>query len=353
MKQPGTIVRHDDREYLLVEGGFNSETRAVILMARPDDPRFPRDEAVAPIRWAHQGHWTPVARWTQSELRVPRTEHEGQREVIREMVDAYVEKHAAPSTTAWTLRKGKHFASSLEASLPMGLATVCHDTREGAAATPGIEEVVPIDNVGMFLTHLVRLGYGGVLWNASQPVFFCVDEQGDLQFLRVSRTEHDEVSMEILDEKDRWEPYDGAEQIEFIDNREACDERMVEVLGSQPLIGWPDDGLLWSVGPSEGHPTVIRQGESQDEVRHAVLFTSEAAAEAFLSESGPEDSRVFAVRDLDGFLTCEEMQGNVAQLNPGAHRAASGIVWSDGERVVLDSFSGFWRVGADGFEALE
>jgi len=184
-------------------------------------------------------------------------------------------------------------------------------------------------------------------------LFFCMDEVGDLQFLRVSRSDRDEVSMEILTEEDRWEPYDGAEQIEFIDNREACDERMVEVLGRQPLIGWPDDGLLWSVGRQSGRPVVIKQGESQDEVRHAVLFTSEASAEAFQRENGPDELAVFPVRDLNAFLTCEEMQGNVAQLNPGAHRAESGIVWSDGEAVVLDSYSGFWKFGADGFEALE
>ena len=62
---------------------------------------------------------------------------------------------------------------------------------------------------------------------------------------------------------------------------------------------------------------------------------------------------VFPVRDLVAFLTCDEMAGNVASLNPGGHRARGGLLWSDGEGVVLDSFSGFWRLGREGFEPTE
>ena len=86
-------------------------------------------------------------------------------------------------------------------------------------------------------------------------------------------------------------------------------------------------------------------------MRHALLFTSEAAARDWL-EDGEEGLQVFAVSDLPAFLTSDALQGNVAALNPGGHRACSGILWSDGERVVLDSFSGFWQVAGDGFEPL-
>ncbi len=354
MKQPGTLVRHDQREYLLVEGGYNAETRAVILLARPDDPGFPPDPASQPLRWVHQGLWTPVARWTAAELRIPDERHAGRRDVAQKVIEEYVAGHRARPAVAWTARHGTGFVGSLEVALPMGLAVHCHDTEKAAASEEGAEGVVPVDNLGMFLTHLVREGYAGALWNGRQPIFFCADENADLQFLRVKPgPAGDRVEMEIVDEKDTWQPYDGAEEIEFIDNREACDARLVEMLGRKPLVGWPEAGRLYSVGPEFGTPVIVTEGEEPDAVPHSVLFTTEAAADAFREDAGAAELKVFPVNDLNAFLTQEELAGCVTSLNPGGHRASSGILWSDGERIVLDSFSGFWKLGPGGFELLE
>lgn len=353
MKQPGTLVRHADREYLLVEGGYNDESRAVVLLARPGDPDFPHDPAVEPIAWGHQGRWTPVARWTREELRIPDAKHGERRAQVRTILDEYLGRARAPLAIAWTARRKGGFAGSFEAALPMGVAVVCHDDREAAAAVEGVEELVPIENLAMFFTHLVREGYAGVMWNAERPVFFCVDELGDLQFLRVGpAVEGARVELEILDAHNAWEGYDGAEEIEFIDNREACDRRLVDVLGPKPVLGWPEGGPLWSVGPRAGFPIVVREGEGDDDVPHGVLFTEERLATAFRDDVSPELA-VFAVNDLGAFLTHTELQGCVTALNQGGHRASSGILWSDGERIVLDSFSGFWALGEAGFEPIE
>jgi hypothetical protein len=364
MKQPGTVVHHDQREYLLVEGGYNGDTRAVILLARPADARFPPDAAARPIRWGAQGDWTPVARWSPQELRIPDARYEPHRAVVQAILDGYLGRQRATATVAWAALRGDGFAGTLETALPMGLATVCCDTREAVAALPDVDAIVPVENLAMFLTHLVRQGYAGAMWNAAQPVFFCTDPTGDLQFLRVSAAvrgaaagevaalqDPDEVRLEILTEADRWEPYDGAEEIEFIENREACDQRLVAALGRMPVKDWPDGGRLWSVGPAAGTPVVVKETRGPEQVRHALLFTSEAAAREYVDDEEAELA-VFAVADLPAFLTCDALQGNVAALNPGGHRACSGILWSDGERVVLDSFSGFWQLAGRGFELL-
>jgi hypothetical protein len=365
MKQPGTIVRHDDREYLLVEGGYNGQTRAVILLARPGDARFPPDASARPIRWGHQGEWSPVARWSPQELRIPDERYEAQRELIQAVVDAYLAQYRERRTVAWAARKGEDFAGTLEIALPMGLAVVCCDTRDSAAeAVSDADELVPVENLAMFLTQLVRLGYAGAMWNRTQPVFFCTDDAGELHFLRVSagtrgapagrvsvRPDPDEVRLEILTEADDWTPYDGAEPIEFIDNREACDQRLVAVLGRTPVVDWPEGGRLYSVGSAPEAPAVVTEMQGKEEVRHALLFTSDAAAREYVDDDRTE-LRVFPVADLTAFLTCDALQGNVAALNPGGHRARGGILWSDGERVVLDSFSGFWQVDGQGFELL-
>jgi hypothetical protein len=97
---------------------------------------------------------------------------------------------------------------------------------------------------------------------------------------------------------------------------------------------------------------VLRPTAGEDEMPHGVLFTNEEAASSY-GEDNPAELTVFPVSDLTGFLTHQEMEGCVAALNPGGHRAASGILWSDGDRVVLDSFSGFWTLGPEGFAPLE
>jgi len=353
VKQPGTLIMNEDREYLLVESGFNSDTRAVILLARPTDPSFPPDEKAKPIRWAHQGEWSPVARWSESELRIPDARYEQKRERIGAIVNEYVERPREVATVAWAARKQDNFAGTLEAALPMGLAVTCHDTREGAAAISDTDDIVPIENVAIFLTHLVREGYAGAMWNGSRPVFFCIDQAQDLQFLRVGPgPKGDRVELEILEDDDRWTKYEGVEEIEFIDNREACDGRLAEALGKKPILEWPDDNRLFTVGPAEGKPLVLQPDKDDDSLPHGVLFTNEEAAGSF-SEENPADLSIFPVTDLTGFLTHTEMEGCVAALNPGGHRAASGILWSDGERVVLDSFSGFWKLEGSGFQPLE
>jgi len=353
MKQPGTLLRHDDRDYLLVEGGYNAATRAVILLARPDDSNFPRNETIQPLRWASQGEWQPVARWTETELRIPEERHEARRDLVTRLIDEYRAARKAPPVKAWAAEKDGSFLGKLEVSLPMGFAAYCMESRERAAELAVGAELVPVENLAMFFTHLVREGYSGAVWNAEQPLFFCVDALQDLQFLRVGKTKKgDAVVMEMLDARDGWAPYDGEEEIEFIDNTEACDARLVACIGRQPVMGWPSDGRLFSAGPEFGAPLVITSGEEPDAVPHGVVFTSEEAATEFVADAG-EDLKTFPVNDLPRFLTQSELEGCVVALNPGGHRASSGILWSDGERVVLDSFSGFWKLGSAGFEPAE
>jgi hypothetical protein len=357
VKQPGTLLRRDDRDYLLVEGGFNPDTRAIIVLARPDDPAFPLHAGAPPLRWGRQGDWQPVARWTAEGLNIPDERHAARSAMVQALVDDYRAASKPRATIAWAALKGDCYSGALHPALPMGYAALCHQSRGQAAALEGEEHLVPIENLAMFFTQLVREGYAGALWNGDRPVFFCVDEAQDLQFLRLGTTpKGDGVVMEILDVTDGWSEYEGAEELQVIDNGEACDNRLVECLGRQPVMGWPEGGRLYTAGPVFGVPLVIHSPEEKDAVPHGVLFTTEAAAKEFSAdtEEGEEPLLVFPVNDLQTFLTQSELEGCVAALNPGGHRASSGILWSDGERVVLDTFSGFWKLGpGGGFELLE
>ncbi len=353
MRPPGTLLQVDGQPWLAVEAGYNDESRAIILLVRPDDVRFRREGQAPVLRWGEQGHWQPVARWTAEGLVVGESRDESQRPAIEAALAEY-RRRPRPErpVRAWAARGEQGFAARLEQALPMGVAAVCHEREQDAAAAEGARQAVPIENLAMFLTHLVREGYAGAMWNGTRPVFFCVDEAGELRFLRVGPDARaGGVALELLDESDRWQPYDGEDTIEFLDNREACDARLVATVGSLPVVDWPQGGAFWSLGAPDGTPGVLTEGEGQAAVRQGVVFTSEAAARAYGEDVAPALS-VFRVEDLLAFLTHEEMAGCAAALNPGGHRARGGLLWSDGERVVLDSFSGFWRLGEAGFEAV-
>jgi hypothetical protein len=356
LKPPGTILRHDDFEYLLVEGGFNPETRSVILLSRPLDPKFPIGDDRSPISWGRQGEWIPVGRWNGSGLHVPDEKHAQHTALVQSLIDQYNAKRAAPPIVAWATRRGGCLAGALHPALPMGFAANVHDSREAAAAEPEAGELVPVDNLPMFFTHLVREGYAGVLWD-ERPVFFCVDQHEDLQFLRVGPPDKDggDPVFEILGEDGRFGPYDGEEQIEFIDNRDDCDARLVAALGRVAIVDWPESNRLWSLGPGLGEPAILKpdtEEDGEEAVPHGVLFTTEDDALAFKAEVCP-DLIVFPINDLGKFLSVPPMTGCIAALNPGGHRAASGLMWHDGQRVVLDSFSGFWKVDGGSFELLK
>lgn len=358
MKPPGTLLRRDDREYLFIEGGYNPQTRAVILLARAGDPDFPAAEGQSPVAWGAQGEWLPVARRTAEGLAVPDARHAERTPRVQELLDAYEALHRAPPVVAWAARRAGGWAGALHPALPMGFAAACHETREAAAATPGAEEVVPIDSLPMFFTHLVREGYAGALWNDERPVFFCVDDQEDLQFLRVSPPagEGSEPVFEILGASGRFEDYDGEQSIEFIDNREDCDARLVAALGRVALVDWPAGNRLWTVGPRLGEPAVLQppqdEAAGEEALAHGVLFSDEDAADAFRREVAP-DMVVFPVQDVAAFLSAPPLAGSLAALNPGGHRASSGLLWHDGQRVVLDSFSGFWKLEHGRFVLLQ
>jgi hypothetical protein len=361
VKPPGTIVRHDAHEYLLVEGGYSADTRAIIFLARLDNPLFPLPEGNRAVSWGPQGEWTPVARWNAEGLHLPDSGHAAHTALAQSVIDEYKAARPPQPVLAWAARRGTGFAGGLHPALPMGFAASVHDTREAAAAEDGAQEIVPIDNLAMFFTHLVREGYAGAVWD-ERPLFFCVDEREDLQYLRVSPPEKDggEPVFEILGPDNRFGPYDGAEQIEFIDNRDDCDARLVEALGRVALLDWPPTNRLWSLGPRLGTPAVVQpQHEegaldepTEDAVPHGLLFTSEEAADAFRRDAAP-DLVVFPVNDVAAFLSQPPLAGCVAALNPGGHRATSGLLWHDGQRVVLDSFSGFWRYASGQFELLK
>lgn len=348
MKQPGTVVEHAGEAYLCVEGGFNRATRTVTLMAGAESASFPHRSEDKPLNWGPQGDWYPVARWSPDDLLLPDPRHQEQHLLASDVIEHYLDSVPECPDAAWVVTDGKGFRGHLVEVMPQGLAVQVYEDEADAISAASGEPVVALQDVIRFLTHLAREGYAGALWNGEQPVFFCLDELGELQFLRIGEGKRGKVAMEILDPDEGWMFYEGAEAIDFLDNGEACDARLVEAVGHLPILDWPDEPLLWSLGPELGQPGIVTVAD--DGLAYALLFSTEDTCREWLSqEVGEEETWVaFPVPDLDGYLVTVLSQGSGALLNPGAHRARRGVLWHDGERAILDSFSGFWELTAEG-----
>lgn len=349
MKQPGRLVEHGGDAYLCVEGGYNAETRAITLLAEPSNSHFPPEQGTSPITWRDQGEWYPVARLRDNELVLQNQAHEQLSEYAGEVIKRYMNEQPDDPDVAWALASERGFSGSLEDVLPQGVAVTVFDDQSLADEALGNDTLVPIQNIAQFLTHLAREGYAGAMWNRAQPVFFCIDETSDLQFLRIGKGSSEAIDMEILDPFRGWEPFDGAEDIAFLDNGAACDTRLSAMLENEPLLGWPENGQLWSLGPKAGEPGLVPVAE--DGLAYALLFTTEAAAQDWLADI-EEPWEFWPMADLSALLASPAVKGCAGLLNPGAHRARRGVFWKDNERLILDSFSGFWLLRNNVFTAL-
>ena len=367
MRMLGRKLKHDGHEYYLLEDGWSLSTRAVVVLCRPTNPHFKSPKPPPPVRLPEPGSWQAVARWEGGELHVAVREHVERAELLSALLEEYETTAKRPPPVAWALaddrddpegERNGNFHGSLVPALPMGVAVHCFDDEAAAQAAADGRALVAIDDQARFLNQMVRLGYAGALWNGTLPVFFCVDDDGALHYLRVSPRKRD-VKLQILDETDRWDTYEGAEEIQFLDNGEACDERLVTLLGDRPVLAWPADGVLHGVGPVAGEPGLLQvevaEGDEPadgDGLPYAVLFSDAARAEAFRDDLDP-DWVTYPVDDLGEFLGRSDLAGCAVQLNPGSHRSEGGLLWRSGDEVVLDSFSGFWKLGPDGFVSAE
>jgi hypothetical protein len=350
MKLPGTPLRHAGGNYLLVEGGYSHDTRTITLLAEPDSGGFAHPERAQRVVWGEQGEWYPISQWAVGMVTLQEEPYAEQRALIDEVFDRFRTEQQELPTIAWAVQGEGGFTGTLETILPMGLAVKVFDEEESAAEVSGTEEVVPITNLPNFLTHLAREGYAGAMWNGRQPVFFCIDSMSELQFLRVRRSDGGAMKMDTLDEYGDWLQYEGAEEIEMLENQEACDSRLVATVGSRPVMSWPVDGEFWSVGPKGGMPGLITNEE--DELTYGILFVDEDEAREWRDDTdSPWVS--FPVGSVEEFLDHESLEGRGALLNPGSHRVHTGILWRDGDRVVLDSYSGFWVLDGDEFEQVQ
>ncbi|MBI4878163.1 MAG: hypothetical protein HY812_00675 [Planctomycetes bacterium] len=357
MRKRRVRILHEGHEYYLVDRGRTPSARTITLLKRLEQDGASAGGAVL-VR-TDIGDCLAIARWSGGAVDVAEG-HESLREMFQQVVDRYLEEFrvgraARAGKPHFFLSAGRLPLYTLARAQPDGLSVLVFSSREGArraAAVRQAEEQQPIEveeagDLADYLAARATEGFAGAMLDDADPIFFCLDETGMPRFLRLKMdAARNRVEHLLLDSSGSWSAYEGEEEILPEIDQEAADRYMVDRLGDVPFFGFRA-GMrfcrLARLGDSE-RPVAI---ELADEPiaggqPFCPLFHDPEQGKAFLDENRLEGYEPVVVDDLRSLAAWCRLERRVLILQPDGHRARGGTLWLDGERVVLDSFSGLW-----------
>jgi hypothetical protein len=357
-----TRILHGDDEYLFVDAPGDEDGPVLLILARPDNAR-----AVAvgssPTHQSEHGVWCPVARFDGESLLLAPDPPAGLAERLREMLPRYAElqrqRVANATNGCWYVLAGGHFLHALHPAQPGGLMLRLFRNEAGAkaaiAAGGGTGRALPTGELREFLELRAEEGYAGALLDDAEIVYFLLDDQSHVEFVKVRAIEGGrDLESELLDGRGRWQFYDGSEELDPLVDSERWDRLMRRVFGKVPFVGASDATRWWGFQVGD-EPLALQDGDAEGDRRVVALFTDAATAEAFrVRDELEERAGLVEIDDLHRFVARAGELGAIARLAPGGHRARGATLWVDGDDVLLDSFSGLWRA-RDGtrFEPIE
>jgi len=346
-----TRILHGDDEYLFVDAPGDEAGPVLLILARPDNAR-----AVAagqtPTHQSEHGVWCPVARFDGESLLLAPDPPAGLAERLREMLPRYAElqrqRIAHATYSCWYVLTSGHFLHALHPAQPGGLMLRLFTNEAGAkaavAAGGGTGRALPTGELREFLELRAEEGYAGALLDDCDLIYFFLDDQSHVEFVKVRVTEGGrELESELLDARGRWQFYDGSEELDPLVDSERWDRLMRRVFGKVPFIGAGDPPHWWGFHLGD-EPLALPDGDAEGDRNMVPLFSDAAAAEAFRARDGLDaEARLVEIDDLHRFVARAGELGAVARLAPAGHRARGATLWVDEDDVLLDSFSGLWR----------
>jgi len=349
-------ILHEGHEYFLVDRGQVSSSRVITILKRAEQEEEQGAGAVRVL--TDIGDCVAVANWSKGRVRME-PGHESLGPVFREIVERYLEEFRVGKQTENTKRY--YFLSrdglplyTLSGSQPAGLTVLVFSSEEAAEQTlselreEGPARIEAVGDLTDFLAARATEGLAGALLDGRDPIYFCADENGVPGYLRVALNEdRGDLEYSLLGPDGLWGTYDGEQELTPGDDQDLFDEYMLERLGDLPFLGHGERTRYQTLakGDAPDRPAVIELGEDLGTAGRPFcpIFHDPDQAQTFLEDHGLEGYRLIPVKDL--MELAREMSGDdcMLLLQPGGHRAASGALWQSGDRLILDSFSGFWQ----------
>lgn len=344
-----TRLLHQDREYLVIEEALRPLEPAVSILAREDDEFFVPGRTCEPVL-TDKGRWYRIASWDGEALKTG-FESSEQQDQLRAMLASYLEQRTRRNESAPTamfyLQVGGRPVFTLHLAQPGGLLISLYSRPEDADrallryAEGG--RAISTGTLPEFLRLRAEEGFAGAMIDDEQPVYWCVDQDNALHFLRL-REARDQEKLEghLLDDSGKWQLYEGDEEIEFFEDQDQWDALMCELLGSVPYVGYDPGERYFTLRQADDLALV--EDEIGDRTAQMVpVFLDTASAELFAEESELADAQIAVVEDLRALAREVAERGGFLRLHPAGHRSREGRIWMDADAIVLQSFSGFWR----------
>jgi hypothetical protein len=361
-------VLHDNEEFHLVDEESHDEGRTVTVLV-PVDRAPPLTDECQPVVPTNRGPHVALARWKDGDIEPLMKISDKRLGILEKVLDKYLtdllrgdgEKSAAFFYNA----AGQDVEFAVSHSHPHGLVIQIYSQKvlaEGSALRNSRAErrleTRKTNNICELLTRAANEGYAGAVLDDSDPVYFCVDEDDRIRFLKLSQNEEEEIEEYLLRDNGEWQHRSDSLDLELYVNQDACDRNMVRFLGEIPFLrdiprgAGPDDDegedIFFTVEESGDPGRLMRfdmeeASPSMPDTKIATLFAGRRPALDFMAGSR-QDFDIVAVTDLKEFVRNASREDLVVVLEPGSHRAMTAFLWASDDDVILDSFSGFWKM---------
>jgi hypothetical protein len=347
-----TRVLHADEEYLVVEEAGEPLAPRMQILSRPSNPVFEVDED-SPMVGTDQGPWCLLAQYDQGTLRPTRPQSDDQLNLLREMLKQFLAHRAVQNQKAqdacFYLQVEDRPIYLVHHAQPAGLLIALfrheEDGRKALQEMGREGRVISTGSLRDFLGLRAEEGFAGALLDDIEPIYWCVDKEEMLQFLKLRPdVSQQELEGHTLNGSGRWDDFDGSRDLEFYDDQDTWDSLMRHFLGPTPYLGYQENPTFFALQREDDWLEILDDEENP----MVPLFHERAAAEQFQLELELQKVELVEVKDLPQLLQQVASTQATAQLQPGDHRARSGALWMNGESLVLQTFSGFWNSGDQG-----
>ena len=345
-----TRLTFEGEHFLISEEPHGLHHPALTVFTHLENRRFPAREG-GPCYRTEEDRWSPFATWVDGHV-VPLAPYEHLNlDIARSLFQRYlrVRDEGLQRETAkyYFLSRDDRPVHVLLPAQPSGLVVPLFRAEAGAeAARRQLESPATIESTGSlrrFLETRAEEGYAGAVLDSLVPVFWCLDESGQMQFLALhAREGEQEVRSALLAGDNEWRSWDGEQALAFFEDQDNWDRLMRRTLGDVPFFGYRPGIVLLALYQGE-EPLIVPPEDADDDGACLPLFFEREACEEFRRQNAFVHHEARTVGNLVELVRRAAAQGAVAQLQPGEHRARSASLWCDNDHVVLDGFSGFWR----------
>ncbi len=358
---------HEEEEFYLLDGESEDEQcrTITVLVACDRVPGFEKTpHLVIPT---DKGQRVAVARWIDDRVEALVECTPARLKVYKAILKNYLEDCLAGDSTKGVAyyyeKQGNEFVYDISQSHPHGLVIkiysrkdLVHKRTAAHLSEGGPFETFQTNDLRELLTRAANEGYAGAILDESDPIYFCIDRSEALHFLRLSQNLHDEIEETLLGSRGDWSAPFGDLDLEIVENQDVCDRIMIRRLGDIPFHReGADDGTVETVFCAierAGEPGRLMGFELEESSSStstqsmAAIFLDRRSALEFMAERERDDFTLVDVDDLGALLRAADRDDLTVFLEPGNHRSASGTFWLNGNDIIFDSFSGFWKIDA-------